>query len=40
MARCSWGAEVTGAQRKCYVHKLWIDLWNIGAARARGASGE
>jgi hypothetical protein len=34
------GSGGDGAQWKCYVHKLWTDLWNIGAARARGASGE
>jgi hypothetical protein len=34
------GREGDGAKQECYVHNLWTDLWNIGKARARGASGE
>jgi hypothetical protein len=34
------GGKGNGAKRECYVHNLWTDLWNIGKAHARGASGE
>ena len=34
------GSDGDGVERECYVHNLWIDLWNICTARARGASGE
>ena len=31
------GCEGDGAQRDCYVHKLWTDLWNIGCGAREGS---
>ena len=30
------GRDGNGAQRECYVHNLWIDLWNTYVRRTRG----